>query len=453
MQSFSSTTFTFDSYDFDAHTGAIVLRYVVDGIPCTERIVVPMDGAIDPIPREDLDRALFALHLMVGISYWKTLCCKIIEIRSGTLSRTQAHFWNTIYTKGLGEFYYKNNIDFRDQVHFPYVHDEAPAVKGSKQREERMMIPIGGGKDSIVAAEMLKALNVPLLAFALEGQAAPIQHSIKALNIPSLLASRQFDLEALAAIKAAHPDLFNGHVPISAIWSFLSVVVALVHGVSDVAFAWERTASEGNVDFLGLDVNHQWSKSLAFERSLQVYLDAYVTRRVRVWSILRPFSEFAIVKKFAAMPQYHRAFSSCNRNFILNSPILPFSNSLFWCCECSKCAFVFNQLCAWLPHKDVVAIFGQDLYQQEALLDLYRELLGVVGNKPFECVGTAEEVASAFELCFRRGDALTSPAMQLYMGEVRDHIADHDEVIERLLTPSDEHMIPRDILDRLDLLA
>ena len=139
-----------------------------------------------------------------------------------------------------------------------------------------------------------------MYAFAVEGTAAPIARSMRALNLPSLLVERVVDLDGLKTIAATHPTTFNGHVPISAIWSFLSTITALVYGASDVAFGWERTASEGNADFLGLDVNHQWSKSLAFERSLQVYLDDFVTKRVRVWSILRPFSEFAVVKKFAA---------------------------------------------------------------------------------------------------------------------------------------------------------
>ncbi len=451
MNTFSNTTFVFDSYDFDAEMGAIVLRYLIDGIACTERIVVPVDGATKPLPRQDLDRALFALHLMVGISYWKTLCSKTIEIKSGTLSRTQAHFWNTVYTNGLGEFYYRNDIDFRDQVHFPYGNDKAATVKGANRRTEHIMVPIGGGKDSIVTAEMLKVLNVPLTAFVVNGQASPIARSLQALKLPALTIQRDIDLDALDMIAKAHPDIFNGHVPISAVWSFLSVVVGLIHNMSDVVFSWERTANERNVDFLGMEVNHQWSKSLAFERSLQLYLDAFVTKRVRVWSLVRPLSEFAIVKRFASMPQFFDAFSSCNRNFTISN--VTAGKEAFWCGECPKCTFIFNQLCAWLPHKDVVAIFGQDLYQQEVLLDLYRELLGIVGNKPFECVGTTEEVAAAFELTFRRGEVLTSPAMQLYVGEVRDGIADHDEVIERLLTPSDEHMIPKEILDRLDLAA
>ena len=146
-----------------------------------------------------------------------------------------------------------------------------------------------------------------MYAFAVEGTAAPIARSMRALNLPSLLVERVVDLDGLKTIAATHPTTFNGHVPISAIWSFLSTITALVYGASDVAFGWERTASEGNADFLGLDVNHQWSKSLAFERSLQVYLDDFVTKRVRVWSILRPFSEFAVVKKFAGMPQFWRS--------------------------------------------------------------------------------------------------------------------------------------------------
>ena len=67
-----------------------------------------------------MDRALFNLHLAIGIGYYKAYCPKKIEIKSGVLNKEQAKFWNKLYERGLGEFFYKNQIDFRNLIKFPH---------------------------------------------------------------------------------------------------------------------------------------------------------------------------------------------------------------------------------------------------------------------------------------------------------------------------------------------
>lgn len=447
MASFSDNTFTFTSYNFDPATGIVRLSYTLDDTTFEETITIPMDGVdVDAIPQEDLDRALFSLHLMAGIGYWKTQCPKNIMIESGELTRTQAHFWNTVYTNGLGEFYYKNEIDFRDQVHFPYNKElDAPEIHGPAEQHEHILVPFGGGKDSVVTAELLRATKTPITLFSIQ-DATPIQDASKIFNAPRVIVDRQLSPNIFEINK--FPETLNGHVPISAIWALMTVVMAIIHGASDVVFSWERSATEGNLEYLGMEVNHQWSKSLPFERSLQAYLDTFVTKRTRVFSLVRPLSEFHIVKLFATLPQYFSDFSSCNRNF--TQATIADNTPTFWCGQCPKCAFMFSQLSAFLPHNEVVTIFGADLFDNGGLLDLYRELFGIQGNKPFECVGEAKEVAAAFELAYRRADANETAAMQLYIGEVRDTIPDHDAVIDELLTPSTDHAIPQSFVDRID---
>src|SRR5690348_8992211 len=60
------------------------------------------DGAIF------LKNSLDNLLLILGISYYKLFCPKNIELSQIKLSKEQADFWNAVYTKGLGEFFYKN---------------------------------------------------------------------------------------------------------------------------------------------------------------------------------------------------------------------------------------------------------------------------------------------------------------------------------------------------------
>ena len=433
----NDSPFTFSSYDFNPGTGTVSLVYKLGDVEFVETITVPMDGVeMESIDSDELDRALFALHLMAGVSYYKTTCAKQIKIESGSLSEAQALFWNETYTRGLGEFFYENEIDFRGLVEFPVLEkEEANLVK--RDQEQDVLVPIGGGKDSILTAELLKKNSVPFTTLTVK-EAIPIKNTSELVGAERLIVKREL-APALTELNKQE-DIYNGHVPITAILSFLSVVIAILHKKTDVIFSLEQTANEGNLEYLGEEINHQYSKTLEFERALQSYLSEHVTKNVQFFSLIRPLSEFQIVKLFSNLDQYFPIFSSCNKNFTFENTDA--GTKTFWCCKCPKCAFMFAMLSAWLSHKQVVEIFGDDLFSKPELTGLFKQLLGIEGNKPFECVGTAEETAAAFELAYRRGDANETVVMKMYETEVRDSFSDADEVIVRLLTASPDHAIP-----------
>jgi UDP-N-acetyl-alpha-D-muramoyl-L-alanyl-L-glutamate epimerase len=431
--------FRFISYALNEQTGEISLKYQLDDIEFFEHLTVPVDGIdFNTVNRQALDNALFSLHLMGGVSYWKTKCSKKIVVESGVLCQEQAMFWNEIYTQGLGEFFYENKIDFRGLVQFPFTKGcIKPSVEGDQSTKRDVLLPIGGGKDSIVTAESLKTMKVPFSLFVVK-DAAPIRQVGDKIGGDRIVVSREISKTLIELNK--NPDIYNGHVPITAYLSFLSLVVAILYKKTDVVFSLERSANEGNLSYLGVEINHQYSKSLEFEIRLQEYVKEFVSNQVSIFSLIRPLSEFHIVKLFTEYPEHFSLFSSCNRNFTFENTSI--GKKTFWCQTCPKCAFIFVMLCAWLPHKTVVSIVGADLFENEELKDLFRALLGIEGNKPFECVGEAKEVAAAFELCNQRGDALDSVMMKLYVREARPSFTDSDAVIEELLQPSTEHVVP-----------
>jgi 7-cyano-7-deazaguanine synthase in queuosine biosynthesis len=173
----------------------------------------------------------------------------------------------------------------------------------------------------------------------------------------------------------------NGHVPITATYLFSAAFAAKAHGIADVVLSLERSAEEGNVEYLGLMINHQYSKSLEFERLAAAYVKEYIDPGMRVFSLLRPLYELQIVREFARHPQYFSKFVSCNRGL----------KTCSWCGECAKCAFMFAALSAFLPSATVEGIFKKNLFEDEALLPLYTELIGRGAQKPFDCVGTYDE--------------------------------------------------------------
>ncbi len=443
--------FIFDSYAFNPAAGKIELRYSLDDeVHFTETLTLPVTTTYPLQPTPSLDRALFALHLIAGISYYKTCLPKTIEIRSGALREEQATFWNTVYEQGLGEFFYKNKIDGKGMIHFPVGKSDTEMQNAKCEMRNadapRLLVPVGGGKDSAVTIELLRKAGFDMTLLRVGGHPL-IDRFVEEARKPVLTVERHlspalFDLNARGAL--------NGHIPITGLLALLSVVLGELYGFTHTVFSNERSAEEGNVEVGGAMVNHQWSKSLAFERMLQEYLARFVTGNTTVFSLLRPLSELHIMQMFAQYPHYFDRFTSCNKNWKILSKEPPSppgggaggGGADRWCGKCPKCAFSFALLSAFLPRKELLAIFGGDLFADAALLPLYRELLGIEGHKPFECVGTPEETAAALLLADERGEWDTAPVMEMFRAEALDRFPSADTMINALLIPSRDHAIP-----------
>jgi hypothetical protein len=212
--------------------------------------------------------------------------------------------------------------------------------------------------------------------------------------------------------------------------------------MSCVAFANERSAASGNVEYLGMQVNHQWSKSLACEMRFRDYIHTFVTPDITPFSLLRPFDEIEIVRRFTKYPEYFGKVSSCNRNFSIASPRPETSNRAYWCGECPKCAFVFSCLAAFLPKETVVGIVGKNLFADASLLPLYRELLGIEAFKPFECVGTADETTVAFHRASQSHAYDEDVVMKMFQSDVLPTISNIAELEQRVFTRGDLSTIP-----------
>jgi hypothetical protein len=278
---------------------------------------------------------------------------------------------------------------------------------------------LGGGKDSVVAGEALKQAGRAFWFFCLK--APPGQTALsKAAGVALVTNTRTLDPKLFSL--NAQEGVYNGHVPVSAIYALTGLLAAELYGHGAVIAANERSANYGNVSYLGSEINHQWSKSFEFETGLQQYYPHY-------FSLLRPLTEFRIVEIFSRYPKYFPLFTSCNRNFTREG-----SDGILWCGECAKCAFVFLLLSAFLPKETLVAIFGNNLYDKESLRPMFEELLGMRAIKPFDCVGTPQEAQEALLRAYESGAYRTSSMV----GLLASSCVHHPEVSDL----SDEHSIP-----------
>lgn len=400
--------FIFQSHHFDPETGEISLVYRLenseeDFIEFEEKLKIPAEN----IRLNAVGQSLLALHLAGGASYYKTCCPKQIEVRSGILNDEQAAFWTDVYENGLGEFFYRNEIDFRGLVSFPVQNPGTPVFHQSDRPSTgRTLIPVGGGKDSVVTIELLRKDETKDITLLRMGSHPLIDELVSISGLPCITVERSLDPKLF---ELNEQGALNGHVPISAYLSCVATIVAEAIGFDEIVMSNEKSASSGNVQYLGKEINHQWSKSDAFEIAFNDYIRQYINKNLRYYSRLRALSELQIAEEFCKFPQYFDCVTSCNTNWKILSQK---STSDRWCGTCPKCTFVFALLAANLSKDTVLRIFGKNIFEDASTEQMYKRLLGEEGFKPFECVGTPEETSEAFAKIKQRGEFADTAVMQ-----------------------------------------
>jgi len=377
--------FTFTSCRYETETRTAFLDY---GYSSGEKFceVISFPGArtsFSPGEERALEKLVNMLHLAAGISYYKAFCPPRILVNTQTISPVEAEFFTKFYLRGLGEFSVENNLDLDRVIAFPVTGGDNPKP-GHPHLPKRNVIPIGGGKDSLVSLEILGRAGRPFRPIAVNA-GRPILEVIEAADCSeSILISRKIDPGLFLLNKQG---AYNGHVPITGILSFIMAMGSILYGYDTVIMSNEQSANEGNMTRNGIEINHQYSKSLEFEQDFSHFITGHVLRGFRYFSLLRPLSETGIAALFARAPQYFSTFKSCNRNF----HIAEGQRHYGWCCDCPKCRFVFLALAPFIGKAGMMRIFGHNLLDDETQESGFRQLSGLLGHKPFECVGEIGE--------------------------------------------------------------
>lgn len=429
----AARVFRFVGCDYDASTGEASLVYRVDDGPdLVERIVFP--GA--PEPQEDktraaLNAALRLLHAIAGVSYWKAGLAPEMRFEDGSPPQPVCRFLADLYVNGLAEFAWVNGVDIAGRFGLP-----AGSSEHSEPRRlglsDRALVALGGGKDSLVGLELARNAGLEVQPWCV-GDSPLIAETAAAAGLDLLRIQRRLAPE-LRAMNAA--GAWNGHVPVTAINSAIGVCAALLYGYRYVTFANERSADEATrIGADGSPINHQYSKSSAFEESFRAVVSTWVATDLEYFSILRPFSELDIVRRFSALEQFHDVYSSCNRNFHLSGPAI----SGRWCGDCPKCRFAALTLAVFLPSERVEAILGADLLDEPAQEPGYRALAGLGADKPFECVGETGECRAALQALTERAGWCDKWIVRRLGPELAGVAV---PPMAELLRPSPRHFIP-----------
>ena len=456
--------FRFVRCDFDTATGVARLVYAFDDGPeLVETVTLP--GApfeLDAARAEAAEQALRLLHLIAGVSYYKAAVPAEIRIDGYGIDAATATLLDTVYLNGLGEFAYRNGLDLRGRIRFPVarVSEAHPGnqVTGTPDAavglirateaaspalglREHALVAIGGGKDSLVSIEALRAEGVAQTVTWIGGSqliAACAAHTgLPTLNIGRQLAPQLFDLNRQGA--------WNGHIPVTAVNSAIMAFAALVLGVDQVVFSNERSASYGSIIPGTGEVNHQWSKGWAFESGFGAHLQSHVAADLQYYSLLRPLSELAVARQFAKTDRYDAHFSSCNRNF----HILGERPTSRWCGVCPKCHFVFLALAPFVPKLRLVGIVGRNLLDDPAQTAGFDALLEYQDHKPFECVGEGRESRAAMAALAQRPEWREDALVARFAREIAPQLDVDGLRIEPLLVLDEEQRIPAALWERL----
>lgn len=352
--------------------------------------------------QQRVDTLFVHLGLVELLSYWKATCSPQIEATWIHLGTDQKKFWGKLYLNGMGEYFFQNQIDFTQTDFLKLVtgsaSNEPPSILPSladDTREPHILIPIGGGKDSAVTAELL-AQHFSITPFILNPTPAEQAVAAAVTTEPAITVSRTFDPKLLGLSSKGY---LNGHVPFSATLAFLSVIAGELGGFTHVAISNEHSSNEGNVLYLNTTINHQYSKTIEFESDLNAYLIPLST--VHYFSFVRPLYELQIAKLFSAMPHFFSMFRSCNRGQKTNS----------WCGNCPKCLSIALTMLPWVGVDTILSIFGSNPLANLENISLVHELAGRANHKPFECVLTTEETLVSLYLCIQVSGEKELPAV------------------------------------------
>ncbi len=404
--------FIYESYSFRLEEGKLIIDFhfnLNDKYHFYPRIEFPYRDIYPDFKQieNQLHTYIFNIGMVELISYWKSACSPEVIIRPVKLTASQIEWWKKLYYHGLGEFFYLNGIE-ADPETFMNISVESDLILGinSTGLSQNTILPIGGGKDSIVSLELIKNAGIPILPLVINPNTSQ-KETLRTANI-------SID-DTIIIYRSIHPQLLklnskgflNGHTPFSAVVALISVLAAFLSNSKYIALSNESSANEATIP--GTLINHQYSKSFEFEKDFREYAGMFINPDIDYFSFLRPLNELQIAALFSKFDQYHHVFRSCNSG----------SKEGAWCGNCPKCLFTFIILSSFLSEEKLIRIFGHDLLDDHKLLPVFKQLTGFVKEKPFECTGTLEEVNAAINEIIRQRGGASALLLKFYKNSNR----------------------------------
>lgn len=413
--------FRFQRYDYTLNDESLSVKFyfsIDDKYFFTPSFELPTRKfySFNDLDNNKLDTIVFNIGMIELISYWKLACPKKVLIAPYSLDDNQIRWWKKLYFNGLGEFFYLNGVkenvnDFMDIV----CETDVPCEKINISLDDNTLVPIGGGKDSVVTIELLKN-KMPIIPLIINPRGATTECAKTAGFYEDQIAVIKRTLDP-TMLRMNNEGFLNGHTPFSALLAFYSLLISFLTKSKYIALSNESSANEPTVP--DTEVNHQYSKSVAFENDFRYYVDKYICSDIQYFSFLRPINEVQIASLFAKNKEYYKVFKSCNVGSKTDS----------WCGKCPKCLFTYIIMAPFIPKDELIDIFGKNLLEDNELQPILMQLEGKTDVKPFECVGTIEEVNACLDVWQKTKDESQKCHVESHRGvSFNDLLNQYDEM-------------------------
>ena len=322
---------------------------------------------------------------------------------SSYLNVESLDFFLHTFKNAYSQCSYENEIDNSYEpilIYGDFLEDSSP-ITLTNYFNETILVGNGGGKDSFLAMKILDQANLSYSAYQWtrpEYGKSQYQHNLCAKL-----------LKYTAPIKSHHVSVFDDFTEgpfIKLYYSHLkgsftlgipecifeALPVMLQNRYNALCFANERSSDTGNLYWEGLQgvVNHQWVKSLEAELYFQDFIEKFLVKDFRFFSILKPIYDYKIFGYLSLFPEFIKSSHSCN----IDKP---------WCKKCAKCAYVWLGYLAHFEKSLVDEIFGINPFDDEDLLVHYKNMTGIEGHRSFECIGNIEECQLFMKKCIDKG--------------------------------------------------
>lgn len=385
----------FEITDWECDTGAAALRL---NYTCsiygrfTEVIQFPAELA----PRfnefcEVHGLVIDIAHRILGVSYYKAAAAPRIVVRRKLTGTAELEALRVLYSKGLGEFFFRNNLGYPPKQEWIAPQDYSAGAVETKADDGLVLQAFGGGKESQVARHLLSRTSrrVRLASVSLTEETAKVialtarepVYDVRRLIDPRLL-------------EANRSGALNGHVPVTAMNSATLLMAAAMLNASWLVFGNEAAAEEPTLALGEMRINHQFSKTLEWEKLFSTAAANVMPQGFCYFSLLRPLSEISVAGCLSRCPEALSVFRSCNLNFRQDASLHPGTER--WCGACAKCAFTALMLAPFLCPDASRSVFGSQLLDNGALLEEYRSIAGLTAQKPWDCVGSVKEARAVF---------------------------------------------------------
>lgn len=436
-------TFYYHSFYWDINENAISIDYhfsIEDKFHFKPKsiIVLPKYLTVNSIDRLVIDYVFFYIGMIEAISYWKTTCSPFFVVKPYSICDNQVKWWKKLWYFGLGEFFWRNFINVSEQDFVSVVFESKTIIEPIDVNVNSYfyLVPIGGGKDSIVTIEILKKYTNNIIPFMINPNRS-MWNTVRAsgVKLEPIVVNRSIDNQLL---EMNNRGFLNGHTPFSALVAFYSLSVAVLQGLKYIAVSHEASASESTV--INTPINHQYSKTYLFESDFRNFTKQYISSSIEYFSLLRPLLELQIAQLFSNFKQYHSIFRSCNVG----------SKDDRWCGECPKCLFTALILLPFLRYDEIITIFQKDILNNQSLLYILKQLVGLADEKPFECVGTIDEIRTALNYSITNWTHDSLPFLLFWYKNQTIFIStNRDSFNQLLLSPHSDHFLQSDLYEHV----